>query len=57
MNEVRILNVGGEIWQNVIFRLMCLCVCVCVCMCLCGWVELFEVDHSRFRWVHGGPKD
>ena len=21
--------------------------CLCVCMCL----ELFEVDHSRFRWL------
>jgi len=34
LNEVRILVLGGTIEQNVIFRLI---------------VEMFEVDHSRFR--------
>ena len=33
-NEVRILILGGKMWQNVIFRRM---MCVCVCVCVCGW--------------------
>jgi hypothetical protein len=48
LNKVRILIVVGKIWQNVIFRLVCVCVCVCVC------VEVFEVDNSIFLWVQFG---
>jgi len=45
MNEDRILILGGTIWQNVIFRFLA-----------CVWVDFFETDRRRFRWLHGGPK-
>jgi len=44
MNEVRILILGGYIWKFYVLDLWCL------------WVELFEVDNSRFRWLQVGPK-
>jgi len=44
MNEVRILNLGGNICKFYVLDLWCF------------WVELFEVDNSRFRWQQGGLK-
>ena len=44
MNEVRILILGGKICKIVSLNLWCV------------WVELFEVDRSRFRWLQGVPK-
>jgi len=54
---VIILIIGEKIWQSVIFSLWCLCVCALVCVCVCVrahsraffFLELFEVDHCRFR--------
>jgi hypothetical protein len=44
MNEVGILIIDIAIWHNAIFRQCCV------------WMELFEIDDCRFRWLQGGPK-
>jgi len=45
MNDVRILILGETLRQNAIFLDL-----------RCVWVELFEVDRSRFRWLQGRSK-
>jgi hypothetical protein len=44
MSKVRILILGGTIWQIVLLEVRS------------AWAELFGVDNSRFRKLQGGSK-